>query len=163
MIAPPEALADFVAPWAKFYSHSSLTATIVTFLHVAPIIVGGGLAIAVDRGTLRLHADPAERARHLRELGLAHRTVIVALVVSSLSGLALLAADLETYLGSWVFWVKMGLIAALLGNGLLMTRAEGRLRAGIADQWGRLRVLAVASLVLWLVITFAGVALVNAA
>jgi hypothetical protein len=160
MIAPPEALADLVAPWAKFYGHSSLAPTIVTFLHIAPIIVGGGLAIAVDRATLRLGTDAAMRARHLDELGLAHRSVVVALIVSLLSGLALLAADLETYLGSWIFWAKMLLVVALVVNGLLMTRTEARVRAG-GDQWGRLRVSAVSSLVLWLAITFAGVALVN--
>jgi hypothetical protein len=96
-------------------------------------------------------------------VGRAHRSVIVALVLSLLSGLALLAADLDTFLGSWVFWAKMWLIVALLVNGALMTRSERRLREGRTDQWGRLRVLAFTSLFLWLVITYAGVALVNAA
>lgn len=162
MIATPEALASLCAPWAKFYSHSSITATIVTFLHVAPIVVGGGLAIALDRTTLRLGDGAESRARHLDEVGRAHRSVVAALVLSLLSGLALLAADLDTFLGSWVFWAKMWLIVALLVNGALMTRSEARLRGGAVDQWGRLRVLAFTSLALWLVITFAGVALVNA-
>lgn len=163
IIATPEALATLCAPWAKFYGHSKVAATIVTFLHVAPIVVGGGLAIALDRSTLRLRDDAAARMRHLDEVGLAHRSVLAALALSLLSGLAMLAADLDTFLGSWVFWVKMLLIVALLANGALMTRSEQRLRNGEPDQWGRLRVLAGTSLVLWLVITFAGVALVNVA
>jgi hypothetical protein len=167
LIAPPEALAKLVAPWASFYSHSKIAATIVTFLHIAPIVVGGGLAISLDRSTLRVSHDAADaRARHLTELGSVHRFVIVALVVSFLSGIALLAADLETFLGSWIFWVKLGLIAALLVNGGIMTRVERSLSGpagGREDQWRRLRVLAITSLVLWLTTTFAGVALVNAA
>lgn len=163
MIATPEALAALCAPWAKYYSHSKTAATIVTFLHVAPIVVGGGLAIALDRTTLRLQDDVAARARHLHEIALAHKSVVAALAISLLSGLAMMAADLDTFLGSWIFWVKMGLIAALLVNGALMTGSERRIRNGAMDQWGRLRVLAFTSLFLWLVITFAGVALVNAA
>jgi hypothetical protein len=159
----PEALATLVAPWAKFYSHSKLAATVVTFLHVAPIIVGGGLAIALDRSTLRVRDDVAARARHLEEIALAHRSVVAALVLSALSGLALLAADLDTFLPSPIFWTKMALIVLLLANGFIMTRTEGGLRAGRADLWRRLRVLAMTSLVLWLVITFVGIALVNAA
>jgi hypothetical protein len=157
----PEALASLVAPWAKFYSHSKVAATIVVFLHVAPLVVGGGLAIALDRSTLRLREDVAARATHLADIGRSHRSVIAALTLSFLSGVALLAADLDTFLGSIIFWVKMALIVLLLVNGLVMTRAEARLRAG-ADQWGRLRVIAITSLMLWLVITFMGVALTNA-
>lgn len=163
MFATPEALATLAAPWAKLYSHSKPLATVVVFLHIAPIIVGGGLAIALDRSTLRLGEDAAARARHLEEIALAHRSVIGALVVSLISGVALLASDLDTFLGAPVFWVKMGLVAALLANGALMTRAEQRVRAGEVDQWRRLRVVSITSLVLWLVVTFVGVALTNAA
>lgn len=159
----PAVLTNLVDPWAKFYSHSKVAATIVTFLHIAPIVVGGGLAIALDRSTLRVREDAAARTRHLDEIGLSHRSVITALAISFLSGIALLAADLDTFLPSLVFWVKMALILVLLGNGFIMTRAEARLRAGATDQWGRMRVLAITSLILWLVITFMGVALTNVA
>jgi hypothetical protein len=167
MIAPPDALTTLAAPWAKFYGHSKTAATIVTFLHIAPIVVGGGLAISLDRATLRVWlTDAAARARHIEELGSVHRVVIAALVVSFASGIALLAADLETFFGSWVFWVKMGLIVALLVNGGIMTRIERSLAGpagGREDQWRRLRVVAITSLALWLIITFAGVALTNVA
>lgn len=169
IFSTPEALTHFVDPWAKLYSHSKIVATIVTFLHVAPVVVGGGIAIANDRATLRLRHDEAgARSRHLGELASVHPWVIGALSFSLLSGLAMLAADLDTFLGSWVFWVKMGLISLLLVNGLMMTRAEGSLRAaadgaGTEQHWHRLRVAAITSVALWLVITLAGVALTNVA
>lgn len=167
MLAPPQLLLDLAEPWAKVYSHSSVLATIVGFLHVAPVVVGGGLAIALDRSTLRLrHDEPGARARHLIELGTAHRLVLGALGLSFLSGLALLAADLETYWGSWIFWLKMGLVALLLANGALMSRTERRLRVAGATadlQWRKLRTIALTSLALWLTITLAGVALMNLA
>ena len=55
------------------------------------------------------------------------------------------------------------LIGVLLANGFVMTRAEARLRAGAVDQWSRMRVLAITSLALWIVITFVGVVLANLA
>ena len=161
----PDALARLADPWSKFYSHSTTAETIVTFLHIAPIVVGGGIAIALDRASLRLrHDEPGARERHLAELGAVHPIVISALVVSLLSGIAMLAADLDTFLGSWVFWVKMALIVALLANGAAMTRLERALAApgsGTSDHWGRLRGNAITSLTLWLAITLAGVILTN--
>jgi uncharacterized membrane protein len=167
LIAPPRFLVDLVDPWATAYGHSGVLATAVGFLHIAPIVVGGGLAIALDRSTLHLRPnEPGARARHLAELGSAHRVVLGALTLSFLSGLALFASDVETYFGSWIFWLKMGFIAVLLVNGALMERTERSLRSagsGAEPQWRRLRTIAVTSLVLWLTITLAGVALLNLA
>lgn len=165
IFATPDALAQLAAPWAKFYSHSKVASTVVTFLHIAPIVVGGGLGIAIDRSTLRLpHDDPGARERHLAELGSAHGLVLGALALSFVSGIALLAADLDTFLGSWVFWAKMALIVLLLANGAWMTRVEAALRRhgnATEDPWKRLRVAAITSLTLWLAVTFAGVVLAN--
>jgi uncharacterized membrane protein len=167
ILAVPQLLVDLADPWAKVYGHSKVLATIVGFLHVASIVVGGGLAIALDRSTLRVRRDePESRARHLSELGAGHGVVLGALALSFLSGIALLAADLETYFDSPIFWIKMGLIAALLVNGAVMTRTERTLRVAgtTADaQWRRLRTIAITSLALWLTITLAGVALLNLA
>lgn len=167
IIAPPALLVELADPWASLYGHSTVLATLVGFLHVAPLVVGGGLAIALDRSTLRLrHEEPGARARHLVELGAAHRVVLGGLALSFVSGVALFAADLETYFGSWIFWLKMGLISMLLANGARMSRAERTLRGAGATtdaQWRRLRRIAVASLVLWLTITLAGMALRNLA
>ena len=161
----PEVLTRLVEPWAHFYGDSKTASTIVTFLHIAPIVVGGGIAIALDRASLRLDVgDASARERHLKELGSVHPIVLWSLAILLVSGLAMLAADLDTFLGSWVFWLKMALIVALLANGARMTRLERVLggTAGTAgDQWRRLRGIAITSVILWLAITLAGVVLTN--
>jgi hypothetical protein len=62
----------------------------------------------------------------------------------------------------------MALVAALLLNGFLMTRAESQLGSVVASGaspdarlWSRLRTNAVASAALWLATLLAGVALAN--
>jgi hypothetical protein len=63
-------------------------------------------------------------------------------VLSFISGLLMMAADLDTFLPSWVFWVKMALVAALLVNGATMRGLERRLSQPgdeREDQWHRLR------------------------
>jgi hypothetical protein len=166
MMSAPAALVRLVQPWADVYSHSTAVSTAVTFLHIAALLFGGGIAIAADRGTLRsLRLEASMRGTHLDELGALHRVVLIGLSLSLFTGLLLLAADLDTFFGSWVFWTKMVLVAVLLTNGFLMTRAERALRAAPSpdsSHWQVLRRSAVMSLVLWFVITLAGVILVNA-
>lgn len=167
LLAAPHALAAFVKPWAHLYGDSKPVATLVTFVHVASIVVGGGLALALDRATLRARlADDDARRRHLAELSDAHRVVVAALSVSIVSGVALLASDLDTFLGSWVFWLKMALVALLLANGLRIRRLERVIARPDEDAdrlWQRLRAAALASVALWLIIILAGVALTNVA
>ncbi len=168
MLTPPEALVKLVEPWSALYSDSATIATLVVFGHIAALVFAGGLAVTLDRATLRAARGPAEfRWRQLEELRAAHRLVIGGLALSAVTGVLLFAADLETYFGSWIFWTKMGLIVVLLANGYMMTRAEGRISnaPNAADDagWKQLRTAAIASLVLWFAIAFAGVALVQAA
>src|SRR6478672_2041975 len=101
LIAPPEALVKLFEPWNKFYSDSKLTETIVTFLHTGAVVVGGGMAIAADRSTLRAKAwgDP-ERRHHVAELANLHRLVVTSLAVSIVTGLLMLASDFENFWGS---------------------------------------------------------------
>lgn len=162
----PEILVHLAKPWADVYSNSKSLETIVTFVHVGALVAGGGVAIATDRATLRaLRADAPARGYHLEELSVVHRWVITGLVLATLSGILLFAADVDTFWRSWIFWGKMALIVALLLNGLVMTRAETALRDAASpddeSHWSRLRGTAVTSLLLWLIITLAGVALVN--
>jgi hypothetical protein len=163
LVAVPEVFVALAAPWAHFYGHSRVAATVVAFAHVAPLVIGGGAAITLDRATIGLrHATLDERQVHLRDMAAAHRLVIPALAISFLSGLALLAADLETFWGSWVYWLKMALVLLLVANGGAMTRLETALRGETPDHephWRRLHLVAIASLALWLAVTFAGVAL----
>jgi hypothetical protein len=139
--------------------------TVVTFLHVGGLLLAGGLAIAADRSTLRaLRIAAHERPHYLRELDAVHRWVITGLVVVVLSGLALLASDIENFFGSGIFWVKMVLVVALLVNGLTMTRAETALKRDAGENapaWRALHRVAVTSLGLWFMIAALGVALVN--
>jgi hypothetical protein len=161
------ALARLLEPWAHLYADSKVIATVVTFGHIASLLMAGGLAVTTDRATLRaLRLAAAERGRHLEDLSGVHQLVVGGLVLSIATGLLLLASDVETFLRSWVFWLKLGMICVLLGNGYAMTRAEKALRedAGEASPaWTRLRRTALASVALWYAITLAGVALANVA
>ena len=165
MIAPPAALVDLFQPWSDFYGHSKFAETVVLFVHVGGLLLGGGIAVANDRATLRAVAQPMDdRARHQRELSAAHPWVIGSLVLIALSGLALLASDIETFWDSPIYWTKMALVVALLINGLVITRAEGAI--GHDDDvasagWRMLRRTALTSLGLWFSITALGIALVN--
>jgi uncharacterized membrane protein len=162
-IEVPQALIHLSAPWASFMKHSKLAKTIVTFLHIAPIVVGGGIAIGLDRLTLRLsRGEGADRTRHLGELARTHSVVIAALAVSIISGLLLTAAEVDNFPTSWIFWVKMGFILILLLNGARMKSVEERMAASgsiTTADWARLHTAALASVTLWLTVTFLGVAL----
>jgi hypothetical protein len=166
-MSAPAALVSLVEPWSQLYSNSKVLPTVIVFLHVAALVFAGGLAVTLDRATLRAARGPAEfRWRQLEELGLAHRLVVTGIALSFVTGVLLFTADLETYFTSWVFWTKLTMIALLLVNGYLMTRAEDRIRLAPNAQddigWRRLRTAAGVSMVLWFAIAFAGVALVNA-
>ena len=78
------------------------------------------------------------------------------------SGVLLLGADLDAYLESTAFWFKMALVALLLGNGLIVLRAERRVERGDQTGWPTLRRVSIASLILWFATTLAGVVLPNA-
>ncbi|MGH7591243.1 MAG: hypothetical protein ACREL2_07360 [Gemmatimonadales bacterium] len=160
LLAHAEALAQ---PWADAYNDSNTLQVGVTFAHIGGIVVAGGLALAADRSTLRLARAPALiRAHHLDELGAVHRPVFIGLTVVFLSGILLLGADVATYGPSLVFWGKMALIVALLGNGALLTRSERRLRAagsGSDHDWSVLRRRALTSVALWISIVLVGTVL----
>jgi len=165
LIAPPEALVNALKPWSDFYGHSKTMETIVTFLHIGGLLMAGGVAIAADRGSLRALRLPAnERSHFVRELMATHQWVITGLTVVVISGLALLASDLETFWGSWIYWAKMALVAVLLVNGLQMTRVENALELDPSEtspKWNVLHRTAVMSMALWFVTTFVGVALAH--
>jgi ABC-type Fe3+ transport system permease subunit len=162
---PPEFLVSLFQPWNDFYSHSKTAATIVIFLHVGGLLLAGGFAIAADRATIRsMGRSPDARTAQLQELSTIHRWVITGLVLVIISGLGLLASDFENFWGSWIYWLKMALVAVLLINGLQMTRVEKALELDPSEtspKWSVLHRTAVTSLTLWFVTTFLGVALAN--
>jgi uncharacterized membrane protein len=165
-MSAPDALVKLLEPWAHLYSDSKVIPTVVVFGHIAALVFAGGLAVTLDRATLRASRGSAElRWRQLAELRAAHRLVVTGLALSLVTGVLLLTADIETFLTSWIFWTKLTLIAVLLANGFAMTRLESRIGStpNAADDlgWRRLRLVATVSMVLWFAIAFAGVALVN--
>ncbi|HEV2147060.1 MAG TPA: hypothetical protein VGR37_06640 [Longimicrobiaceae bacterium] len=152
-----EALLQIAEPWASLYNDSPPLQTVVLFAHLAGMLLGGGFALAADRATLLAsHAGFMERERQLSELGMTHRPVEAGLAVTLASGLLMLAADLETYLVSVVFWTKMGLIVLLLVNGYLLQRTGKVLSQDPGGAWDRLRTAAVVSIALWLAVLLAG-------
>lgn len=164
----PAALVRLVGPWSQLYGDSTLLPILIVFTHIAALVFAGGLAVTMDRATMRAARGAAEfRWRQLEELGRAHRLVLVGIALSAVTGVLLFAADLETYFGSAIYWTKMSLIVLLLVNGYVMTKTESRIRLtpNAADDagWNRLRTTAAISIFLWFAIAFAGVALVKAA
>lgn len=163
-------LEHVLAPWESAYSNSKLLSTGITSIHLLAMLVGGGLAIAADRGTLRaLHAGAAVRSSQLAELHATHRPVLMALTVLFVSGVLQAAADVKTFATSPAFYVKLGLVALLVVNGAVLTLTEtalGRAPA-LADPvrsplWARLRASTYCSLALWTATLVAGVVLQNA-
>lgn len=110
-------MTGIVAGWAHLYNNSGAVSTAVTYVHFAGVLVGGGLALAADRDAFRPSAtlDPQ-----------VHRWVVGALGFVLASGVLMFLADLDTYLTSTAFWVKMALLALLVANGYARIRAEQR-------------------------------------
>ena len=160
-----ETIAATVKPWNTLYAHSKAVSAGVTFVHIGSLLIGGGLAVESDFAALRTRAALIdERRRALHDLAIAHRPVIIALVLMTASGIALALADVETFLVSPVFWTKMTLFAGLLANGFVIMRTERALSADPAPPprlWQRMTASAAASLALWLTTTLLGVILMG--
>ncbi len=158
-------LASVVAPWADFYNGSRVAQSAVTFGHFGGMMTAGGFALAGDRATLKAaSASASEHPRHLKELATIHPIVVSALAVTTISGLLMFAADLESLIVTPAFWIKMGLFGLLMFNGWVMMQAERRLERGDpsdARAWGRLRTASLVSLVLWFAVVLAGSILPN--
>ncbi len=152
-----------IARWAHLYSDRKTVSEAVTFVHLAGVLLGGGLAVAADRATLRLArqtpAGVAGDSPALAEIAGVHRLVLWGIGFIAVSGLLQTFSDLGTFLPSAVFWTKMTLVAALLANGWIRLRAERRVRGGVAAAWATFRRTSIASLVLWFALVLAGVIL----
>ena len=165
------ALAHTFAPWQELYGNSKAVATAVSATHLLALLFGGGFAVAADRATLRTPLpDVHARRRVLAELAEVHRPVLAALAVLFVSGVALAAADVDTFASSPAFGIKLALVALLVGNGAVLARTEAQLRtleldAGARAErlWRRLRATARLSMALWATTLLAGSVLVSAA
>ena len=161
-MAAPEILVQMSQGWAKLYADSKAVSIAVIFVHLAGLLLGGGAAVAADRETLKAarEAEPA-RADHLAFLGTVHTIAIAGLAILAASGLAMLFADLANFWGARSFWIKMGLVAVLLANGLLMRHAERAAPSRPDAAWRQLKLTSVVSLALWFAIVLTSVVLAN--
>jgi hypothetical protein len=153
---------DLLIDWGSFYSNHALVRTLITFVHIGGLVAAGGAAMTIDRGLLfsARRGSDAGRAQ-LAAARSTHGFVLWGLVLVTISGLLLFAADIDTFLASRVFWTKIGLIALLVVNGVALMWNERRATAGRASAWPALRWTAAASIALWMLTTLAGVALLN--
>jgi hypothetical protein len=152
------ALRDLAATWGSFYANHAAMRTAIAFAHVGGLVAAGGASMMADREILS--------GRRRREQGgsVALRTVqktLAGLAIVIASGVLLFGADLDAYLVSKLFWIKMALVVALMINGAILTRAERRLSSNLGNSWGTLQWTAIASLSLWFLTTFIGTALPN--
>jgi uncharacterized membrane protein len=155
-------LREMADTWASLYSNSAALRSTLSFAHMGGLITGGGCAIAADLGALRAFGRGPEHLRHeLERFHAAHRIVISSLAIVIVSGLLLMFADLDAYLESTAFWIKMGLVVALMMNGGAMVWTSERAEAGDSAAIARLRFVSLASMALWLATTILGAVLPN--
>jgi len=153
-------VSHLLALWAHFYGRTTALRTAVTYLHLGGILLGGGLAIAADVAALRLSPDTGpDWTRELDRLAAVHRWVVAGLALIFASGAMMALAEVGSFATSVVFWVKMGLVALLIGNGYARLRVEVALRQGSAARWGWFRRTSIASLALWFLILLFGAVL----
>jgi hypothetical protein len=155
-------LHDLLVDWGSFYSNHALARTLITFAHIGGLVAAGGAAMTVDRGLLLSSRRTNESGRaQLAATRSTHGFVLWGLVLVTVSGLLLFAADVDTFWASRVFWIKIGLIALLVINGIALMWSERRASSGDEAAWHTLRWTAAASITLWMLTTLAGVALLN--
>jgi hypothetical protein len=153
---------SWIRTWADWYGDSSALSTGLASLHLGGMLLGGGLAIASDRATLRALRRPEPLEPHLAEIAAVHWLVILGLTITCLTGFLMLAADLDGLIGSAIFWVKMSVLMALVVNGWRIRQTARCLETGPANpaRWrDRLRSAVVASVVLWFLALGLGAAL----
>jgi hypothetical protein len=163
-MALPAFLTSTIASWAAFYDAHRMVSVTIRYLHLAGLVVGGGTALAADRRILKAARwGSTERSATVAALHASHRVVVPALAVVVVTGALMTASDTATFVGSRLFWSKMGLVTLLLLNGVGILVAERVASRERARGWSWLGLTSAASLVLWLVILFMGVWLTAAA
>ena len=159
----PAALASALGSWSAYYGNHQAASVGIRFLHLAGLLVGGGTAVRTDWGLVSARRAVDARAAMVEQLAGSHRAVVPSLTLVVLTGVAMAAADVDTFLASRVFWLKMGLFATLLANGTLILVAERRIRSSSAAVWTPLAIVSAVSLTLWFALLLAGTWLTVAA
>ena|SRR5690348_2299601 len=151
------AVSHLLARWAHFYGQTRAVSATVTYLHLGGILLGGGFAVAADAAALRLSPETVpDWTKELDRLAAVHRWVVAGLTLIFASGVVMVLAQVGSFSTSVVFWVKMGLVALLIGNGYARLRCEIALRRGTVARWGWFRRTSIASLALWFLILLFG-------
>lgn len=160
-----ESLKTLVEPWAAYYKDNEWLRTTLMVLHLGALLIGGGLAVAADRFTLRALRVRRLDLTILEEQHQVHAVIIASLVAFFVSGVGMSLSNVDKYATSWIYWVKMGLFTLLLINGLALLRVErqlGRDATPASRAWGTLRRVCASSAALWMAITLFGVLLIEA-
>lgn len=156
-MALPAALEPLVASWSSYYGDHQLVSVAVRYVHLASVVLGGGTALALDRRVVRAaNATGDTRRALLLELRGSHRVVVPSLVVLVITGALMSLADLDTFLGSNLYWTKLAFVTLLVANGGFLVSAESAAERAGGDAWGRLKAAAAVSLCLWLATLFVG-------
>ena len=155
-------LRDVADAWASLYANSAALRSTVSFAHLGGLVASAGPAIAADRALLRALRQGRDAVlAELANLRMTHALVLTGLVAVTASGVLLMLADLDAYLQSTAFWIKMLLIVALTLNGVLLLRADRLIQRGERGAT-TLRAASLLSLILWFATTLAGAVLPNA-
>jgi uncharacterized membrane protein len=153
---------ELVETWSSIYANSAAMRSALSFAHIGALVTGGGCAIAADLSVLRATRRSIDRlGDELQRLAGVHRIVISSLAVVIVSGVCLVFADLDAYLESRVFWIKMALVAGLTINGALLMRSSARAASEGPAAAARLRLVSLASVTLWMLTTLLGAVLPN--
>jgi hypothetical protein len=156
-------LRAFADTWSALYSNSPVIRSLLAFVHIGGLVAAGGVAVTADIATLKaLARGGMTLPLELERLHATHRLVIVSLALVVASGILLMFADLDAYLQSTAFWIKMTLVVALLANGGFLVRAGRPTPQPGRGECLRLRIVSIASLALWFGTTLLGAILPNA-
>ena len=129
--------------WTSIYSNHAALRTGIEFMHIGGLVAGGGGAITVDLATITAaRTRSSTLVTQLQLLKRTHLVVILGLAALLVSGVLLFAADVDTFISSRIFWMKMGLMVALLANGMLLVRSERDATHAEAQAWRWLHVIA---------------------
>jgi len=161
-MAIPGFVQSAAASWSSYYGNHQLVSVTIKYLHIAATMIGGGLAISLDRQLFKARRASDGRAFVLQQMHGSHRTVVPALAVASLTGVLMMGADLDTFLASKLFWLKIGVVVALVANGVALQMFEQSAHQHDAA-WPRLSIVSVISITLWLITAFVGTLLTVAA
>jgi hypothetical protein len=154
-------LKDFLETWSSIFANHAALRTAISFFHFGGLVIGGGCAISADRLTLRLFRRPVDRRSQLNALHGTHRIVLAGLAAVVASGVLLFAADVDSFIYSNVFWLKLALFGALIVNGAVLVHASRQVERGEDSRWKLLAISSAVSIVLWVATTLVGAALPN--